>query len=49
MPTGYEVGMYRDIARLAKAMDRIALALEQLVQQGKDSRKTSSVEDDFSV
>ena len=30
MPTGYEVSQYRDIARIAKALERIAMALEQI-------------------
>lgn len=28
MTTGYEVGMYRDIERIARALERIATALE---------------------
>ena len=28
MVTGYEVSQYRDIARIAKALERIAMALE---------------------
>lgn len=28
-PTGYEVGMYRDIERIANALERIANALEE--------------------
>lgn len=29
MVTGYEVGMYRDIGRIAAALERIAKALEE--------------------
>jgi hypothetical protein len=32
MPTGYEVDMYRDIHRIAEALERISNALEDLVQ-----------------
>ena len=45
MVTGYEVDQYRDIGRIARALERIAISLEQLVQQSKV--KKSSVEDDF--
>ena len=44
-----EARAYDDIRRIAKAVERIALALEQLVQQGKDKGKTSSLEEDFPV
>ena len=30
MVTGYEVGQFRDITRIAKALERIAMALEQI-------------------
>ena len=36
MPTGYEVQMYNDIARIRKALDSIAKSLEVLAKATTD-------------
>jgi len=42
MATGYEVGMYRNIAQIARALERIADVLETEDQYGAAKRESDS-------